>query len=161
MHFNAWQHGERGAGFVMRMIEIGKKNIGSSEQMSKRSEVVLPSQQLPATMSDSDEWLMATHGRTFHFASRFLSSRLRGHVVTLYAFFRLLDDLVDKPAQGRRVEEIRVELEDWQRWFTGGRSHPSPREPLGAKLATTLTRHSIPTALFLDFLDGMASDLEP
>lgn len=145
----------------MRMIEIGKKNIGSSEQIDRRSEVVLRLQQLPATMSDSDEWLLATHGRTFHFASRFLSPKLRCHVVTLYAFFRLLDDLVDKPPQGRRVEDIRVELEDWQRWFTGSRSHPAPQEPLGAKLATILAEHGIPTALFLDFLDGMASDLEP
>jgi phytoene synthase len=161
MHFNAWRPGERGTGIGMGMTEIGKKIIGSSAQMGKRSEVVLPVQQLPATMSDSDECLLAAHGRTFHFASRFLSPKLRCHVITLYAFFRLLDDLVDTPPQGRRVEDIRVELEDWRRWFTGSRSHPAPQELLGTKLATIQAEHGIPTALFLDFLDGMASDLEP
>jgi 15-cis-phytoene synthase len=145
----------------MRMIEIGKKNTESTEQIDKLSEAVIPLQQLPAPMSDSSEWLMATHGQTFHFATRFLSPKLRCHIVTLYAFFRVLDDLVDKPPEGRQVEDIRVELEDWQRWFTGNRSHPAPQEPLGSKLATILAEHSVPTALFLDFLNGLASDLEP
>jgi phytoene synthase len=32
---------------------------------------------------------------------------------------------------------------------------------LGSRLATILAEHLVPTAVFLDFLDGLASDLEP
>jgi phytoene synthase len=151
------------------MVEIGKKDTESTEQMGKLSDVVISSQQLPATTSASDEWLLATHGRTFHFAARFLSPKHRHQVVTLYAFFRTLDDLVDQPAESCRIEDIHIELSTWKRWFTllplpankGWHSFPAPREPLGARLAAVLAEHSIPTAIFLDFLDGLASDLEP
>ena len=153
----------------MRMVEISKKDTESPEQMGKLSEVVFSSQQLPAITSASDEWLLATNGRTFHFAARFLSPKHRHQVVTLYAFFRTLDDLVDQPAESRRIEDIHIELSAWKRWFTllplpankGCHSFPAPREPLGARLAAVLAEHPIPTAIFLDFLDGLASDLEP
>ena len=129
--------------------------------MNRLPEAVIPSQQLPTTTSYSDEWLLATHGRTFHFASRFLSPKVRSDVVTLYAFFRTLDDLVDIPAEGRRVEDIRIELDAWKIWFAGGRSFPAPREPLGSRLAAVLAGHCVPTLIFLDFLEGMIFDLEP
>jgi phytoene synthase len=107
-----------------------------------------------------DEQLLSTHGRTFHFASHFLSPQLRQSVVTLYAFFRTLDDLVDEPAEGRRNEDIRLELLAWKSWFTAGNPFSAPREPLGTRLAAVLAEHRVPNALFLDFLDGMTSDLE-
>ena len=136
--------------------------IESSEQFNRLSEAVIPSPPVPArTTSDADEWLLATYGRTFHFAARFLSPKLRREVVTLYAFFRTLDDLVDSPEEGRQSEDIRQELCAWQRWFSGSRAFPAPREPLGAKLAAILGEQRVPTALFLDFLEGMLSDLEP
>jgi 15-cis-phytoene synthase len=141
--------------------ENGMKVIKSTEQLNGLAETEIPSQQLPTTASDSDEWLLATHGRTFHFASRFLPPKVRSDVVTLYAFFRTLDDLVDKPAGGRRVEDILVELDTWKVWFAGDRSFPAPREPLGTRLAAILAEHSVPTSIFLDFLDGMIFDLEP
>jgi len=143
------------------MIEIGKKNTGSSEQMGQLGEAVISSQRLLTTASGSDEWLLATHGRTFHFAARFLSPKHRHLVLTLYAFFRTLDDLVDKPGPGRRIEDIRRELDAWKGWFTGGYPFPAPQESLGSKLATVLTEHPVPTTVFFDFLDGLASDLEP
>lgn len=114
-----------------------------------------------ARANASDEWLLATHGRTFHFAARFLSSKQRQQVFTLYAFLRTLDDLVDMPAQDSRLEDIRAELDAWKCWFAGGYAFPAPREPLGWRLAAILAEHSVPAAVFLDFLDGLASDLEP
>ena len=117
------------------------KVIKSTEQSNILTEIANLSQQLPTTASDSDEWLLATYGRTFHFAARFLSPKMRRDVVTLYAFFRTLDDLVDIPAEGRRIEDIRIELDAWRCWFTEGRSFPSPREPLGARLSAILAEH--------------------
>jgi 15-cis-phytoene synthase len=145
----------------MRMVEIGKKDTESIEQVRKRSEAAIPSQRLLITANGSDERLMAIYGRTFHFAARFLSPKHRHPVITLYAFFRTLDDLVDKPTEGRRLADIRTELDAWKGWFTGGHPFPAPQEPLGARLAAVLAEHPVPTAVFFDFLDGLASDLEP
>lgn len=144
----------------MKMIATGKKDIETIEQTDTRSEVVLSSRQLLAITNAADERLLATHGRTFHFAARFLSPKHRHLVVTLYAFFRTLDDLVDKPVQGRRIEDMRRELDTWRSWFTRGFSFPAPQEPLGARLATILAEHPVPSTVFLDFLDGLALDLE-
>lgn len=145
----------------MSIISVGKKGTGSTEHMDKRSEGIVASQQLPTITNTSDEWLLATHGRTFHFAAHFLSPKHRHAVVTLYAFFRTLDDIVDQPAQGRRSEDIRQELAAWKDWITEGYTSPAPQEPLGSRLAAVLAEHHIPTGVFFDFLDGLASDLEP
>jgi len=112
-------------------------------------------------MYSANEHILATHGRTFHFAARFLPPRVRHSVVTLYAFFRTLDDLVDKPEEGCQRKDVRAELDAWQDWLIGNRSQPAPREPLGADVAALITEHHLPIPLFLDFLDGLAADLEP
>jgi len=142
------------------MIEIHKKQTESIEQVESRFIELVPSRRSPIT-SNSDESLLATHGRTFHFAARFLPPELRHRVVTLYAFFRTLDDLVDEPPQGYQVQDIRTELHAWKLWLTGKRSIPAPREPLGAELAAVLAERPVPTAILLDFLAGLDSDLEP
>ena len=145
----------------MRLIETGKEDTGIREQMGQLDEAVISSQRLLTTANGSDELLLATHGRTFHFAARFLSPKHRHLVLTLYAFFRTLDDLVDKPGKDRRIEDIRIELDAWKGWFTEELSFPAPQEPLGARLAAVLAEHPVPPAVFFDFLDGLASDLEP
>lgn len=137
------------------------KVIRSTEQLKGLAETIVPSQQTPVAESNSDECLLATHGRTFHFASRFLAPKIRRDVVTLYAFFRTLDDLVDIPIEGQSIEDIRIELGTWKSWFLQGRTFPAPREPLGSRLAAVLNEHCVPTSIFLDFLEGMAFDLEP
>ena len=137
------------------------KVIKSTEQLKGLNETVVPLQQSSVAKSNSDEWLLATYGRTFHFASRFLDPEIRDEVVTLYAFFRTLDDLVDIPVEGRSMGDIRIELDTWKRWFTTGHTLPAPREPLGSRLAAVLDEHCVPTTIFHDFLEGMVFDLEP
>ena len=135
--------------------------IRSAGPLDGLTEMRVPSQSIPIVESNVDESMLATHGRTFHFASRFLAPKIRRDVVTLYAFFRTLDDLVDIPEEGRSIEDIRTELDAWKCWFLAGRSFPAPREPLGSRLEDVLSRHCVPTSIFLDFLDGMAFDVEP
>jgi phytoene synthase len=142
------------------MIATGKQDTGTIDHIDKSVEGIIAVQVLPAE-STSDDRLMATHGRTFHFAARFLSPEHRNLVLTLYAFFRTLDDLVDSPPEGSRVEDIRGELSAWKRWFAAGYPFPAPREPLGSRLAAVLAERPVPNAVFFDFLDGLASDLEP
>ena len=137
------------------------KVIRSTEQLNGLTETAVQSQHSTVAESSTDEWLLATHGRTFHFASRFLAPKIRRDVVTLYAFFRTLDDLVDIPVEGRSIEDIRIELDTWKSWFLKGRSFSAPREPLGSSLGVVLNKHCIPTTIFLDFLEGMTFDLEP
>ena len=81
--------------------------------------------------------------------------------MTLYAFFRTLDDLVDVPTEERGIEDIRIERTCLAQLVCEGRSFPAPREPLGSRLSAVLAEHSVPTPIFLDFLEGMFSDLEP
>ncbi len=111
-------------------------------------------------MHSDYERILATHGRTFHFAVRFLPSKLRKPVVTLYAFFRTLDDLVDEPRERRHSREVCLELDAWRTWLTGNRLQPAPREPLGVNLARLITEYQLPIPLFLDFLEGLFADLE-
>ncbi len=144
----------------MKLIASSKQGTGTATQANTPGAGIIASRTVP-TGNASEEWLLATHGRTFHFAARFLSSKQRSQVFTLYAFFRTLDDMVDTPAEGRLCEDIRAELEDWRRWFAGGCVFPAPQEPLGSRLAAILTEHPVPTTVFLDFLDGLATDLEP
>ena len=82
--------------------------------MNSIPEAVLSSQQLTVDTGDSDEWILATHGRTFHFAARFLPPKIRHDIVTLYAFFRTLDVLVDVPTEERGIEDIHIELKGWR-----------------------------------------------
>ncbi|HEY0753604.1 MAG TPA: phytoene/squalene synthase family protein [Ktedonobacteraceae bacterium] len=111
--------------------------------------------------AEQAEKLLAVHGKTFHFATRFFPLKYRHAVVSLYAFFRTLDDLVDERTESWDLHEVRAELEAWQIWFQHGCVSLSPREPLGATLATLQQEYQIPLELFLDFLCGLNSDLEP
>jgi phytoene synthase len=117
--------------------------------------------QASVLLSHQVEQLFATHGKTFHFASRFFPQKIRPAIVTLYAFFRTLDDLVDERASGWQAEAVVRELDAWQEWFLLGCASAAPREPLGARLAAVLAQFDVPLALFQDFLCGQRSDLEP
>jgi phytoene synthase len=108
-----------------------------------------------------DEQVLATHGKTFHFASRFFPAQYRQAVISLYAFFRTLDDLVDERDEHWNSNDVQQELCAWHTWFATGLGSQAPREPLGATIAALLKRYQIPVVLFHDFLDGLLSDLEP
>ncbi|MBX5458499.1 MAG: phytoene/squalene synthase family protein [Thermogemmatispora sp.] len=116
----------------------------------------------PAAGSEvQEEALLARHGRTFHFAARFLPGELRPAFVTLYAFFRTLDDLVDEREPEAVPDAIAEELCAWRAWFLADRQGEAPREPLGSRLAQVIERYEVPGALFLDFLEGLHWDLWP
>jgi 15-cis-phytoene synthase len=108
-----------------------------------------------------DEKVLATHGKTFHFASRFFPVQYRQAVASLYMFFRTLDDLVDERDAHWQCNTVQQELYAWHTWFDTGLCSKAPREPLGATIAQLLNEYHIPVVLFHDFLDGLLSDLEP
>lgn len=102
--------------------------------------------------------VLARHGRTFAFASRWLPRDRRRAVVVLYAFCRTLDDLVDEPGPGRTPAAALDELAAWRAWFQSGQRGLAPRAALGASLAEVQDAYHIPVACFLDLLDGLAAD---
>lgn len=145
-------------------IRVTMKRIAHTEVASDAGEPVslaLGIDQPHMLTFSQAEQLFATHGKTFYFASRFFPQAFRSAVVTLYAFFRLLDDLVDERPDDWQPEVVRQELRSWRTWFQSGLSSPAPREPLGASLATVIRAHQIPVTIFEDFLQGLFSELEP
>ncbi|QBD77360.1 phytoene/squalene synthase family protein [Ktedonosporobacter rubrisoli] len=121
----------------------------------------MPSDCFWTLTSTRQEHLLATHGKTFSFAARFFPTAVRRAVVSLYAFFRTLDDLVDERGEGWCRNDVGQELDAWHYWFACGARSDAPREPLGTILASLQETYQIPVAIFDDFLDGLRSDLEP
>lgn len=106
------------------------------------------------------EQVMATHARTFRFATRFLPTDYRDSTLRLYAFFRTLDDLVDdSPSDPGSRLKVTAEVDAWAEWFHSGRQSPAPRPLMGRDISLICSTYDIPSRTFLDFLDGMRADL--
>ncbi len=106
--------------------------------------------------------LLPTKARTFAFAARFLPGAEREAVVVLYAFCRVVDDLVDEPPPGLAPSAIRAELAAWRRWLLAGGAgeEPEPRELARALRERVLVPYRVPVHLLVALLDGVESDLE-
>jgi 15-cis-phytoene synthase len=107
------------------------------------------------------EQLMASHARTFRFATRFLPPEYRSETIELYSFFRTLDDLVDE--NGSDLESRRIvekQLAYWEEWFLDRMRTPAPDLQVGQRIAGVVDRKRIPLNLMLDFLEGLRTDVE-
>ena len=75
--------------------------------------------------------VIRAHARSFSFAALFLPAGVRDDVAVVYAFYRLLDDLVDVPPPGVSGEDVRHVLDAWEAWLAAGApadgSHPVRR----------------------------------
>jgi 15-cis-phytoene synthase len=106
--------------------------------------------------------LLPAHARTFAFATRFLAKADRPAVVTLYAFCRLVDDLVDERPASVSPNTVRASLDDWRCWLGGG-GHRTPPVPtsLAYALRDLIEERQLPVTFLLALLDGVESDLDP
>src|SRR3954447_26461136 len=66
------------------------------------------------------EQIMRRHARSFSLAARLLPAAQRQPTTILYAFYRMLDDLVDEPPAGWSAARIAAELDAWEAWLRGG-----------------------------------------
>jgi phytoene synthase len=107
--------------------------------------------------------LLPTKARTFAFAARFLPPAQREPTVVLYAFCRLVDDLVDEPPPGLEPPEVRRRLAAWAAWLRPEPDLVAAPEPaaLAWALRAIVERDQLPTSYLLGLLDGLASDLGP
>ena len=97
--------------------------------------------------------------RTVCFSARFLPPERRHAVAGLYAFARRVDDLVDEPAPGCSIDDVRAELAAWRLWLLQpARLHPRDQD-VANRLAPALLAHQVPAAYLQMLIDGVASDL--
>jgi 15-cis-phytoene synthase len=116
----------------------------------------------PVTLAPDLAGLLPAHARTFAFATRFLPAADRPAVVTLYAFCRLVDDLVDERPASVSADAVRRDLDTWRRWLAG-RGHSAPPSPanLAFALRDLVEERRLPVPFLLALIDGVESDLDP
>jgi phytoene synthase len=93
----------------------------------------------------------------FYYAFLFLPKPQREAIYAVYAFCRIVDDVVDL---GRNPEVQRKELAHWRReiahCFEG-----TPKEPVAQRLAQVIRTYPIPRAALEEIINGVEMDLEP
>ena len=98
--------------------------------------------------------VLARHARTFELAGRFLGPARRDEAAVVYAFCRLVDDVVDEaedPASGEQaLAEIEAELRG-----------EAPARPLVEVFATQLAAQGVDRAVALELIAGVRSDSGP
>ena len=99
------------------------------------------------------EKITSEHSKSFYFASALLSEEKRSAVRALYAFCRIVDDIVDE-SSGTQFE---TQLDYWRRIVETGSF--SDNDLVAAAWADTLTRYHIPRHYALQLIDGVARDL--
>jgi phytoene synthase len=96
-----------------------------------------------------------TRARNFYYSFVLLSREQRNAMCAVYAFMRYCDDLSDEPgANLAAIEQWRASLDE----ALAGRCDAHPVLPA---FHDTVSRYRIPTHLFHEMIEGVASDLEP
>lgn len=103
---------------------------------------------------------MARHSRSFRFASRFLSPRLREVVGGVYCWCRVTDDLVDE-AEGLSPSDVEHRLGVWEdlsrRAYEGSHTGIALLDDVFGRMAA----EGIPFEIASDLIAGMRMDLAP
>ncbi|MFN8594076.1 MAG: phytoene/squalene synthase family protein [Thermomicrobiales bacterium] len=94
------------------------------------------------------------HGRTFFFASHFLTPRQRNAVFAVYAYCRIADDIVDRaPKAG--LHAAAASLARWEAEID------DPTHPVAVAFAAVRSRYHIPADPARDLIAGVRMDLQP
>lgn len=101
--------------------------------------------------------LMRTRARTFYVASLFLPGRLRRDTRLAYAFYRMVDDLVDEPPPGWTSTDILSTLDAWERTLLSGKAEEGS---ILAELTRLVDEYQIPRRYLVMVLDGARFDLD-
>lgn len=96
--------------------------------------------------------MTAVNSRSFHLASSLLPPEQRAAVRALYAFCRVSDDIVDRPA-----DDCSGRLETWRRLATA--NHPPASEPVAVAWAHARQSYQVPGRYAEQLIDGVGRDL--
>ncbi|WP_327140979.1 phytoene/squalene synthase family protein [Nocardia sp. NBC_01327] len=109
--------------------------------------------------------IAAEHGRTYFLATRLLESERRPAVHALYAFARMVDDIVDDSAAVTRAEYSAAHLDRIEHELRG-RLAQAPAQSLAIDedrvllaVSDTIRRYDIAAEHFWVFLDSMRMDI--
>ena len=103
--------------------------------------------------SNQPQQVLARHGKSFYWASKFLGAELADRAAQLYLFCRFVDDLADGDLPDR--QESLVDIRD----RLGGKNIAAgPETEAFIKLAKS---HNIPLSAASELLEGMLSDQTP
>jgi len=104
--------------------------------------------------SEPYQRVLDANGRTFAFAARFLPARVRPAISVLYAFCRLLDDLIDEggPAEHRLVGA-------WRAWLLGDCG--APDAALAAQLEPLLEQVEGLRPVLVELAEALLADASP
>lgn len=105
--------------------------------------------------------ITAEHGRTYHLATALLSAPRRRAVHALYAFARMVDDIVD---HADRSADVAWQLDVVERQLRAALTHGEcdgdrRTRQIIAAAADTITRYGIDHTHFWTFLDAMRMDV--
>jgi 15-cis-phytoene synthase len=101
------------------------------------------------------QWARATSSN-FYYSFLLLPKAKRRAIKDVYAFCRLLDDIVDEDQSGRNAHH---ELAFWRKevesWYQGYHT-----TPMGEQLLPSIEEFDLPKQPFLDLIEGMEMDLK-
>jgi 15-cis-phytoene synthase len=100
--------------------------------------------------------IMDAHAKSFAWAARFLSRDARTQAAKLYAFARLMDDLVDEPALGAEAERL-AQFEAHRQQVLGASQEVSRSAEVGQMLQGL----GVSSQVLRTFLDALQADAQP
>ncbi|MCU1640231.1 MAG: crtB [Nocardia sp.] len=109
--------------------------------------------------------IAAEHGRTYFLATRLLEPERRPAVHALYAFARMVDDIVDDSAAVTRAEQSAAQLDRIENELRGRLAQaPAETTAIGddrilLAVSDTIRRYDIAAEHFWVFLDSMRMDI--
>jgi len=105
------------------------------------------------SINSQPQQILARHGKSFYWASKFLGADLAERAARLYLFCRYVDDLADGdlPDRHESLEDIRARL-------AGENVAAGPEIEAFIELANT---HNIPLSAAAELLGGMLTDQNP
>lgn len=95
-------------------------------------------------------------GRTFYFATLFLSERVRRRTHVLYAFFRICDEVVDDYNAEDDAEEKRRELDALLKQALG---REGTEDPVVEAFSAVRENNGIPDKEVVEFVEAMKTDI--
>lgn len=120
-----------------------------------KTNVVFPSR-LPSDIRQNMINIVTKSNSNYYWAMRLQSQERREAIFSLYAFCRVIDDLVDGPTPKDLKQKS---LDKWRQritqLFEGKADHP-----ITISLGSAIEKYDLPKQNFEDFLEGMQMDLD-